>query len=452
MLFGKQKGRKREIPRPAFITALILLLGALLLSVLLSVTFGNADISVREVYSVLLYRIFRLSAFSDYAEGAVHDVVWIIRFPRVILAMTIGAGLSVCGCVMQAVVKNPLADPYVLGISSGASLGATLAILFGLGTLLGSNFVGIMAFLGAMATSFAVLFISSTNGPSSASKLILAGMAVSAVCSAFSSFAVYMAHNSNATQEITFWTMGSFSNASWARVRMVLPVILAGTLIFWTQFRNLNLMLLGDETSITLGTNLTRVRNGGMILSSLMVGFSVYAAGTIGFVGMIIYVILFIFAARKLMKCLEFNLTKIIYLGILIQIPLFGVFYYSFYPHDGYIMTEWKPKQVYIQPKAVLPPKKHDFKKYYRVNRPIAEEIMPCPICGSPAKLYRVGFRGKDSQVCCTNLDGGCKLILNKDAFENEHDAVLFWNEMCRNQDLRVSTMNEIKSMIEGEE
>lgn len=284
----KKKGKQNQMSVPAFAAVLIMLLVLLIFSILASITFGNADISIKEVYSVVAYKLFKIKSLSDYGEGAIHDVVWIIRLPRVILAVGVGMGLSVCGVVMQAVVKNPLADPYVLGISSGASLGATLAILFGFGYLFGSNSVSIMAFLGAVATSFAVLFISNTGGPSNAGKLILAGMAVSSVCSAFSSFAIFMANDANATSQVTFWTMGSLAGAKWSNVVLIIPVMVIGTLIFWSQFRSLNLMLLGDEASITLGTDLHKVRSKYMILSSLMVGFAVYAAGTIGFVGLII--------------------------------------------------------------------------------------------------------------------------------------------------------------------
>lgn len=108
------------------------------------------------------------------------------------------------------------------------------------------------------------------------------------------------------------------------------------------------------------------------------------------------------------------------------------LFYYSFYPHDGYIMTEWKPKQVYIQPKTALPPRKHDFKKYYRISKVISDEIMPCPICGSPAKLYRVGFRGKDSQVCCTDPNEECRYFMGLGSYSTEMEALQKWNEMCR--------------------
>ena len=271
-----------------FIVTLAGLLGLLVFSVLAAITFGNADISIREVYNVIFYELFHVENLSDYASGPIHDVVWLIRFPRVLLGLAVGMGLSVCGAVMQAVVKNPLADPYVLGISSGASLGATFAIILGIGTIFGGNFVGITAFLGAMATSFGVLFIANIGGRANAGKLILAGMAVSAVCSAFSNFILYLAHNKNATQEVVNWTMGTLANTSWTEIRIILPIIIIGTLIFWTQFRNLNLMLLGDETAITLGTDLHKARTFYMILSSLLVGFAVYSAGMIGFVGLII--------------------------------------------------------------------------------------------------------------------------------------------------------------------
>lgn len=271
-----------------FFMTVILLSAGLIVSILAAISFGNAELSLRDVYRVVLFELFGVKGYAAYGAGAVHDVVWLIRFPRVLLGVAVGMGLSVCGVVMQAIVKNPLADPYVLGISSGASLGATTAILFGFGAMFGTNSVGVMAFLGAMLTSFGVLLIANLGGRANAGKLILAGMAVSSVCSAFSSFTLYLANDKNGMAEVTYWTMGSLGGAKWENVGVILPVMVAGTLFFWTQFRSLNLMLLGDEVSITLGTNLHRVRTVYMILASLMVGFAVYCAGMIGFVGLII--------------------------------------------------------------------------------------------------------------------------------------------------------------------
>ena len=116
--------KKGSVLRTSMYVAVLIGLAAFLIfSILAAITFGNADLSLKDVYSVIAYKLFHIKSLSAYAEGAVHDVVWLIRLPRVLLALAVGMALSVCGVVMQAIVQNPLADPYVLGISSGASLG-----------------------------------------------------------------------------------------------------------------------------------------------------------------------------------------------------------------------------------------------------------------------------------------------------------------------------------------
>ena len=278
--------KKGSVLRTSMYVAVLIGLAAFLIfSILAAITFGNADLSLKDVYSVIAYKLFHIKSLSAYAEGAVHDVVWLIRLPRVLLALAVGMALSVCGVVMQAIVQNPLADPYVLGISSGASLGATLAIMLGVGGFLGGNSVGVTAFIGAMVTSFAVIAM---GGKATSAKLILAGMAVSAVCSAFSNFVIYITNDKNAATEVMKWTMGSLAGASWSRVGVMLPVTLICVIIFWTQYRNLNLMLLGDDVSITLGTDLHKLRTFYLIVASVMIGFAVYCAGVIGFVGLVI--------------------------------------------------------------------------------------------------------------------------------------------------------------------
>ena len=281
--------KKEKIFRSSiYATALVGLAAFLVFSILAAVTFGNADLSLKDVYSVILYKIFHIKSMASYSEGAIHDVVWLIRLPRVLLALAVGMALSVCGVVMQAIVQNPLADPYVLGISSGASFGATLAIMLGIGSFLGENSVGLCAFIGAMLTSFAVIAIANMGGKATSAKLILAGMAISAVCSAFSNFVIYITNDKNAATEVMKWMMGSLAGASWSRVGVMLPVTLICVIIFWTQYRNLNLMLLGDDVSITLGTDLHRLRTFYLIVASVMIGFAVYCAGVIGFVGLVI--------------------------------------------------------------------------------------------------------------------------------------------------------------------
>ncbi len=271
-----------------YIGVALILLGILVGSVMIAVTLGSAKISVSEVYKVLGYKLFAIKAFSEYATGPIHDVVWVIRFPRVVLAIAIGMGLTISGVVMQAIVKNPLADPYILGISSGASLGATFAIMLGFGAVLGGNFVGVMAFIGALLVSFGVLILANIKGSANSSKLILAGMALSAVCSSFSNFIIYIANDKTGMQSVTYWLLGSLAGAKWETNMVILPVVIIACLFFWSRYRVLNLMLLGDDVSITLGTDLHKPRHIYLIITSIIIGISVYCAGVIGFVGLII--------------------------------------------------------------------------------------------------------------------------------------------------------------------
>lgn len=272
---------------PMYIGTSIILLIILFLSIGVAVTMGSVDISIKEVYEVILYKLLNIGD-SSIGTGAVADVVWLIRMPRIVLAIAVGVGLSVVGIVMQAIVKNPLADPYILGVSSGASLGATLAVVLGIGSSFGSNSLGIMGFIGAFGVSILVLIISNIGGRSNSIKLLLAGMALSSVCSSFSSFLVYISDDSQKLKTITFWLMGSLAGAKWNEIVIIMPIIILGVIFFMTQYRTLNLMLLGDEVSITLGTDLHKFRIIYLVITSLMIGLLVYVSGMIGFVGLII--------------------------------------------------------------------------------------------------------------------------------------------------------------------
>ena len=273
---------------PMYIGVVLTLLVILVGSIMISVTLGSAKISVSEVYKVLGYKLLGIKAYSEYSSGPMHDVVWVIRFPRVVLAIAIGMSLSISGVVMQAIVKNPLADPYILGISSGASLGATFAIMLGFGAVLGGNFVGVMAFIGALLVSFGVLLLANIKGSATSSKLILAGMALSAVCSSFSNFIIYIANDKTGMQSVTYWLLGSLAGAKWETDIIILPIVIIACLFFWSRYRVLNLMLLGDDVSITLGTDLHKPRHIYLIITSIMIGLSIYCAGVIGFVSLII--------------------------------------------------------------------------------------------------------------------------------------------------------------------
>lgn len=260
----------------------------LVLCMFWALSIGTVHLPLEQIYETVVAQFTSDLPIEATGQGPVHDIVWLLRMPRLVLAAITGCGLAVCGVIMQAIVKNPLADPYILGISSGASLGATAAILLGVGAALGENFVGIAAFIGAFAISLGVLFISNMGGRSNSMKLLLAGMALSAVCSAFSSFIVYFANDKEGIQTITYWMMGSLAGAHWSGIAVIGPVVILSVLFFWTQSRMLNLMLLGDEAAVTLGTDLHKYRQVYMLMSSLIVGFVVYSAGMIGFVGLII--------------------------------------------------------------------------------------------------------------------------------------------------------------------
>ena len=279
------RNRSREIS-----VALIMLILAvfLVLAFLWALSIGTVKLSFMQIYEGIVNQFTSGMAIETAGQGPLHDIIWLLRLPRLVLAALVGMGLSVCGVIMQAVVKNPLADPYILGISSGASLGATAAILLGIGVALGENFVGIAAFIGAFAMSLGVLFISNLGGRSNSVKLLLAGMALSAVCGAFSSFIVYFANNKEGMQTIAYWMMGSFAGAKWETLAVIGPIVLLAVLFFWTQSRMLNLMLLGDESALTLGTDLHIYRQIYLLVSSLIVGFVVYAAGMVGFVGLVV--------------------------------------------------------------------------------------------------------------------------------------------------------------------
>lgn len=266
----------------------LVLIFTLAISIIIAVTIGSTSIETKDVYSVILYEIFKFEWLNEYSSGAIHDVIWLIRLPRIILAIAVGGGLSVCGIVMQAIVKNPLADPYVLGVSSGASLGATLAILLGIGSSFGMNYVGILAFIGAFLASILVIVIANIGSRANSVKLLLAGLAINSVFSSFSSFIIFFSNDKDGIQSIAYWLMGSLAGANWDTMAAIYFVIIGGSIFFMTQHRCLNLMLLGDEVSITLGKNLHVYRWCYMLISSLMIGFIVFSSGMIGFIGLMI--------------------------------------------------------------------------------------------------------------------------------------------------------------------
>ncbi|KQO10741.1 FecCD family ABC transporter permease [Paenibacillus sp. Leaf72] len=275
-----------------FLTLMLVLAAVIVVSIGVAVSIGQVKIPLGDSYRILLYKLLgiQLGDGSAMETSSFVDILWQIRFPRVLMALFIGAGLTMCGTVMQAAVQNPLADPYILGISSGASLGATFAILigFGAGGLLGQTGVAFWAFTGALGASLLVFILAGIGGKMTSVKLVLSGMVINALCTAFANFIIYIANNAVGIKTVTFWTMGSLASAKWDKLPLISLVVVGAALFFLFQSRILNTMLLGDDTAVTLGVDLAVFRKIYLLLAALITGVIVASCGMIGFVGLII--------------------------------------------------------------------------------------------------------------------------------------------------------------------
>ncbi|WP_445667477.1 FecCD family ABC transporter permease [Paenibacillus sp. FSL H8-0034] len=270
----------------------MLLIAAVGCSVIFAVSIGQVSIPFTESYRILIYQLTGIQIGDLYGltSGTFVDIIWQIRLPRVLMAMIVGSGLALCGTVMQASVQNPLADPYILGISSGASLGATFSIMVGFGAagIMGEMGIAMWAFVGAIGAAGLVLILASMGGKMSSVKLVLVGMVINALCSACSNFIVYFAKDAEGIRSVTFWTMGSLASAKWDKLPLIVIVMVAAVLFFIFQSRVMNTMLMGDEAAVTLGINLNVYRRLYMVIASLLTGIIVATCGIIGFVGLIV--------------------------------------------------------------------------------------------------------------------------------------------------------------------
>lgn len=264
----------------------------LIISIIITSSLGSFMVDAKTTYQILLYKLFGIAIenVENLIGSPEYNVIWMIRFPRVLLGLIIGAGLALCGTVMQACVQNPLAEPYILGVSSGASLGATFSIMLGVGALqlFSVSGVSFWSFIGAMIAAIMVLTLSSLGGRASSTKLILSGTVVNALCTAFSNFIISVASNAEGMQSIKFWTMGSLAAAKWSNLVVPLLCTALCSIFFLFQSRKLNIMLMGDEVAVTMGMNLRSYRRVYMVVISLLTGVLVSSCGIIGFVGLMI--------------------------------------------------------------------------------------------------------------------------------------------------------------------
>ena len=216
-------------------------------------------------------------------------IVWQVRLPRVLLGMLVGAGLAVCGVALQAMVRNVLADPYLLGINSGASSGAAAAILFGVGAGFGQYALSGSAFLGALGASLLVFLIARGGGRVTSIRLLLSGVAVGYGLYATTSFLIFASGSAEGSRSVMFWLLGSLGLARWDALLAVAAVVLGGAIGYLTVVgRRLDALAIGDETAQTLGVAPDRFRIRLLVVVSLSVGVLVSAAGSIGFIGLVV--------------------------------------------------------------------------------------------------------------------------------------------------------------------
>ncbi len=216
------------------------------------------------------------------------NIVMGLRLPRVCLGMVVGASLAVCGVAMQALVRNNLADPFLLGVSSGAAAFATLGMLFGAFAFLGTYSLSISAFLGAAVTIVFVYAISRVRGRINITQLLLAGVAVSMIMDGLTSIIKLSAPNALGLHNAEFWMSGSLAGAKWAYLKLPLIVLIGCMAFMMLNHRGLNLLLLGDESASALGVNVRRLQKALVLVSSLMAGATIAVSGAIGFVGLMV--------------------------------------------------------------------------------------------------------------------------------------------------------------------
>lgn len=269
------------------VAALVITLACVLaVSVLVAIGLGSAAIHPADTVRYLWASVTNGTVAA--AEASRYQIVWQIRTPRVLLAALVGAGSSVVGVVVQALVRNSLADPYILGVSSGASVGAVTVSLFGALAGAGIYAVSVGAFLGALGATVLVYAVAYRRTGVTPLRLVLTGVALAFGFQAVMSVLIYFAPGSEATSTVLFWTMGSFGAATWGALPVVAAISVVGGALLLRYCRVLDVMSLGDETAASLGVDTAAARRAMFAVTAVITGAMVAVSGTIGFVGLII--------------------------------------------------------------------------------------------------------------------------------------------------------------------
>jgi iron complex transport system permease protein len=264
---------------------------ALVVVFLLSLSIGQMFIPVPEIAVILLKK---LGLFTSQSTDVVHEtVLWSIRLPRLVMTVLIGAALGVSGAALQGLFRNPLVEPGLIGVSSGASLAVVILIVFGTFISLDRHSMGMsvitsaFAFGGGLIATLGVLQIGRLMGPSTIAMLILAGVAVNAMCGALMGLMIFYA-SENELHMFMFWTLGDLGGASWRNLMIGTPLLVGGTLYLLKYTNALNAIALGESEAFHMGVDVDRVKKTIIVFSALAVGVSVSLAGAIGFVGLVV--------------------------------------------------------------------------------------------------------------------------------------------------------------------
>ncbi|MBO1900641.1 iron ABC transporter permease [Leucobacter weissii] len=278
--------QRTALRQAALQTALIAALAlALVVSVIVSAGTGQLGVAPQEVLGSLLHRIgIDWLPLPSHPTG--DATLWAIRFPRVAMAVLVGAGLAVAGLLMQAIFGNPLAEPGVIGISSGAAVGAGLAIVFGL-TVFGEWTTAVLAFAAGLGATLLVYAMSRADGRTEVVTLVLTGIAVNAIAGAAIAFLTFIG-DTQSREQIVFWQLGSLAGSRWTQVAIVAPVVAVGLIAAYLSARKLDLLSLGERNARHLGVDVEALRIGMIFIVALLTGAAVAFAGIIAFVGLVI--------------------------------------------------------------------------------------------------------------------------------------------------------------------
>ncbi len=272
-------------------------------------TIGVASVSVADANKILLKQLFHIKNISldGISPGAV-AIIWNIRLPRVILGFIAGAALSICGASFQGIFKNPMADPFILGVSSGSALGAAIGIVLHFtGGFMGLNGTTLLAFVGAFATIILVYTISRVGRRVPVSTLLLSGIAVSQTTSALMS--IIMLFNQQSMDQIMFWTMGSLNGKGWQQIANILPYVMIGIVILFTTSRELDIMLTGEDTATQLGVDVEFLKKKVLFAASLVTASIVSVTGIIGFVGLVVPHVVRMMTGPKHRRLMPFSIV-----------------------------------------------------------------------------------------------------------------------------------------------